>query len=80
MNENMKTITLDEEAYDRLKSWKRPGSDSFSAVVKRVVPRAGTLEAMARFAIARATSSDERDALLESTIENRQATKHEPWT
>lgn len=41
MNSSMKTITLDEDAYERLKSWKQPGKDSFSAVVKRVVPRAG---------------------------------------
>lgn len=39
----MKTITLDEDAYQRLKSWKRQSGDSFSAVVKRVVPLAGTL-------------------------------------
>jgi predicted CopG family antitoxin len=76
----MKTITLDEDAYERLKSWKRQGSDSFSAVVKRVVPRAGTLEAMARFAAERAASADGRDELLESTIENRQSAKHDPWT
>jgi len=71
MNECMKTITLDDDAYERLKSWKRQGRDSFSAAVKRVVPRAGTLEAMARFAVERATSSDARDELLESTIEQR---------
>lgn len=80
MNTCMKTITLDEDAYERLKSWKRPGKDSFSAVVKRVVPRAGTLESMARFAIERSGRTDERDALLEAAIENRSATKQDPWT
>lgn len=80
MNKCMKTITLDEDAYERLKSWKRQSGDSFSAVVKRVVPRAGTLEAMARFAVERAASSGERDELLESTVENRPSTKHDPWT
>lgn len=76
----MKTITLDDDAYDRLKSWKRAGSDSFSAVVKRVVPRAGTLEAMARFAVGRSPSSVERDELLETTIEERSSSKSDPWS
>lgn len=80
MNEYMKTITLDEEAYDRLKSWKSRGGDSFSAVVKRVVPRAGTLEAMARFAVQRSAAADERDDMLESAIEDRSPVKHDPWT
>lgn len=79
MSVRVKTITLDEEAYERLKSWKRRGVDSFSAVVKRVVPRAGTLEAMARFAVNRAPSSEERDELLESAIENRSMAKNDPW-
>jgi predicted CopG family antitoxin len=76
----MKTITLDDDAYERLKSWKSRRGDSFSAVVKRVVPRAGTLEAMARFVIERTGSDDARDDLLESAIENRTTTKHDPWT
>jgi predicted CopG family antitoxin len=79
MNGCMKTITLDEEAYERLKSWKRRGGDSFSAVVKRVVPRAGTLEAMARFAVERAPGADQRDELLESTLQNRPSAKPDPW-
>lgn len=79
MNDNMKTITLDEDAYERLKSWKRLRGDSFSAVVKRVVPRAGTLSAMASFAENRAPSVEGRDELLESTVESRSAAKHDPW-
>ena len=80
MSVGMKTITLDEDAYERLKSWKRQGSDSFSAVVKRLVPRAGTLESMARFAANRAASADGLDELVESTFEKRQSVKHDPWT
>ncbi len=80
MSACMKTITLDDDAYERLKSWKRQGGDSFSAVVKRVVPRAGTLEAMARFAVARAGVDKGRDDLLESAIASRTSAKHEPWT
>jgi predicted CopG family antitoxin len=37
----MKTITLSEAAYERLKAWK-VGDDSFSQVVLRVVPKRGT--------------------------------------
>ena len=37
----MKTITLSEEAYERLKAWKI-GEDSFSQVVIRMVPKRGT--------------------------------------
>jgi hypothetical protein len=39
----MKTITLDDEAYALLKLWKTSGRESFSMVVKRVVPVPGTL-------------------------------------
>jgi predicted CopG family antitoxin len=37
----MKTITLSEAAYERLKAWKT-GEDSFSQVVLRMVPKRGT--------------------------------------
>lgn len=39
---SMKTITLNDEAYERLKSWKSGESDSFSKVVLKVVPKKGT--------------------------------------
>lgn len=42
----MKTITLTEEAYERLKDWKTDARDSFSRVVLRVVPMRGTLSDM----------------------------------
>ncbi len=38
----MKTVTFSEEAYERLKSWKDSGRESFSSVVLRVVPKRGT--------------------------------------
>jgi len=38
----MKTITLSEEAYERLKSWKTHPSESFSKVVLKAVPKRGT--------------------------------------
>ncbi len=42
----MKTITLTEEAYERLKDWKSGPQDSFSSVVLRIVPKRGTLADM----------------------------------
>jgi len=79
MNECMRTITLDDEAYRRLLAWKREKGDSFSKVIKRVVPEAGTLGAMARFA-ARRQASDAKDAILEASLEDRGPGKHDPWT
>lgn len=38
----MKTITLTDEAYLRLKSWKTEPSESFSKVVLKAVPKRGT--------------------------------------
>ncbi|HUF63775.1 MAG TPA: antitoxin VapB family protein [Verrucomicrobiales bacterium] len=74
----MKTITLDDEAYQRLLAWKQAKGDSFSKVVKRVVPEAGTLGALAQFAMRR-TPSGEQDAILEATVEERSSGKHDPW-
>lgn len=42
----MKTITLTDEAYERLLSWKGASQESFSKVVLSVVPKKGTLGQM----------------------------------
>jgi predicted CopG family antitoxin len=42
----MKTLTLTNEAYERLKDWKTETNDSFSTVVLRMVPKRGTLAEM----------------------------------
>jgi len=34
-----KTVTLSEEAYARLKKWKKSDSESFSSVILRVLPK-----------------------------------------
>jgi predicted CopG family antitoxin len=75
----MKTITLDEDAYRRLLAWKRAKGDSFSKVIKRVVPEAGTLGSMAQFVLNR-QPMEEQDSLLESSVEERSSAKHDPWT
>lgn len=79
MNICMKTITLDDEAYLRLKVWKRAKGDSFSRVVKRVVPEAGTLGAMEQFVSQRRVSKA-KDDLLEKSINLRPSGKSDPWT
>ena len=38
---DVKTITLSDAAYERLRAWKT-GGESFSQVVLRVVPKRGT--------------------------------------
>lgn len=43
----MKTITLWEEAYERLKSWKTDSSESLFKVVLKSVPKRGTAANMA---------------------------------
>ena len=40
---NMKTISLSDEAYERLLAWKDSPKDSFSSVVLETVPKRGTL-------------------------------------
>jgi predicted CopG family antitoxin len=76
----MKTITLDDEAYERLKAWKHGSRDSFSTVVKKVVPRAGTLGALLRFADSRNTDRLPGNEILEDSVENRSTAKPDPWT
>jgi len=42
----MKTITLTEEAYERLLSWKQSPKESFSKVVINMIPVRGTMGQM----------------------------------
>jgi len=76
----MKTITLDDEAYARLKSWKQKSGESFSQVVKRVLPAPGTLAAFKNYVETHQTDLLAGNEILESAIGERSAAKHDPWT
>lgn len=80
MHKLMKTITLDEEAYDLLKMWKTSSKESFSKVVKRVVPVPGTLGALLSYVDEAGTSRLPGNEALEASINVRPATKHDPWS
>lgn len=80
MHEPMKTITLDEEAYGRLKAWKRGTSESFSSVVKRVLPAPGSLGAFLAFVERRGTAAMQGNEAMEAAVEERSSAKSDPWT
>ena len=76
----MKTITLDDDAYERLKAWKKGRGESFSSVVKRVLPEPGTLGAFLGFAEMNQTQDLPGNPILESTVDHRPPAKENPWT
>lgn len=75
----MKTTTLDEAAYERLKAWKKGSRESFSSVVKRVIPAPGTLGAFLSHVQAAGNLDKEKDALMEEALNERSAVKEDPW-
>lgn len=74
----MRRVTLDDEVYLRLKVWRRSKGDSFSGVVKRVLPEAGILGAMEQFVSQRRVSKA-KDDLLEKSVNLRPSGKSDPW-
>ena len=76
----MKTITLDDEAYGLLKMWKSSQQESFSRVVKRVVPVPGTLGAFLNFIERSGTDAMAGNDTLDQTVNSRTVAKHDPWT
>lgn len=76
----MKTITLDDIAYERLKAWKKGRAESFSSVVKRVIPEPGSLGAFLGFAELNQTQALAGNDLMEQAVEERSPTKEDPWT
>ena len=76
----MKTITLDDVAYERLKAWKKGRGESFSSVVKRVIPEPGTLGAFLGFAEVNQTQALAANEVMEQSVEERSPAKEDPWT
>lgn len=75
----MKTITLDEVAYERLKAWKKGSRESFSSVVKRVIPEPGTLGAFLSYVQSMGSQDEAKDEIMEQTINERPTVKADPW-
>jgi predicted CopG family antitoxin len=80
MHKSMKTITLNEVAYARLKVWKRSHKESFSHVVKRIVPEPGTLGALLNFVEANDAAHLSGNERLDATVDTRSAKKAAPWS
>lgn len=78
----MKTISLTDEAYTRLKEWKESPKDSFSRVVLKVVPEKGTLGQMLEDIGALPPLSVEQARVMEEAAEyGRDAEgSRDPWT
>jgi predicted CopG family antitoxin len=78
----MKTITLTEEAYQRLKSWKTEPSESFSKVVLKAVPKRGTAADMEEgFQRLPALTQKQSDAVAASLAwANDWRNCPDPWT
>lgn len=78
----MKTITLNDEAYERLVAWKSGPKDSFSRVVLKMVPKRGTLGDLAR-EIDKLPPLDATQAKkMEEAVQwaNEWKNERDPWT
>ena len=63
----MKTITLTQEAYERLKAWKME-KDSFSQVVLRTVPKRGTFGDLNESFKSLPSLSGEQSRIMQETL------------
>ena len=63
----MKTITLSEDAYQRLAVWKEEG-DSFSKVVLRYVPKKGTIGDLKQVASEWPALTEAQSRVMEETL------------
>ncbi|NJK92723.1 MAG: hypothetical protein HC904_13400 [Blastochloris sp.] len=78
----MKTITLTEDAYQRLKSWKSGPGMSFSKVVLERVPKRGTLGDLLESVTQLPKLSESQAALMQQEVSllNDWKQLRDPWT
>jgi predicted CopG family antitoxin len=74
----MKTISLTESAYQRLRSWKEGGT--FSEVVERMVPAKGTIASALAAAESLPEMPDKAFDALEKSVNATRATLPPGWT
>ena len=77
----MKTISLSEEAYQRLLTWKEAPRDSFSKVVLRVVPPKYSGTAVLEAAQSLPPLTDGQEMMLRETLADRDdwGKVRDPW-
>ncbi len=81
-NDCMKTITLTEEAYQRIAVLKTSPKDSFSKVILRVVPKRGTGAQLLAGVARLPPLTDEQARVMEEVIAHNNDWKNwrDPWT
>ena len=67
----MKKISLDEVAYERLKAWKKGSRESFSSVVKRLLPERGNLGAILNHVQSMPRRDKAKDDIMEKVVNDR---------
>lgn len=76
----MKTIALSEEAYARLAVWKTGRTDTFSAVIERLIPPKGTMAAALEAADSLPDLPSKEFAALESAVNSTRKKLGSPWS
>ena len=78
----MKTISLSDEAYERLKAWKDSPKESFSAVVLKTVAKRGTLADLAEEIDKLPPLTEEHARIMKEAVKwaNNWKNYRDPWT
>jgi predicted CopG family antitoxin len=78
----MKTISVTEEAYERLLSWKDRTLSSFSKVILATVPKKGTLGDLATEMERLPPLTDAQAQVMEDAVQwaNDWRRQRDPWT
>ena len=78
----MKTITLTEQAYERIAALKTSTRDSSSKVILRAVPKRGTAAQMLKAVAMLPPLTDKQAKLMEKVVAEHNDPKRwrDPWT